>query len=547
MRELIEILNTIPLAGLMLVVAAGFLIGRLEWRGLSPGPAGGTLLVALLLGALGLSWDRLYGAVEPPVTLGDFGFALFIYSVGFEAGPRLFAAVESGRAWRFAAVAAAVNGGALAIALLLGRLLDLGAGATAGLLAGALTSAPAYAVASEAGAPAGPLSVAFVLSYPIGLFSVTLLVQFLPRWMGDTLYHGAEAQEEEERRPRGPELSRVFVVERDDAVGRSLAELQLTARTGCVLTWLHRGSEFLVPAAHTVLERNDRVMARGRLDELRELERRVGGEVFDDELRDAMASPRAIQVTRRDAIGRTLAQLQLTDRFRCLVTEVHRGGVSLEPAADLRLQRDDVVLVSGRRDDVRAASAALGRFERTGRETDLAVYAGGILLGLLIGAVPLPFLGESAAVGTAVGLLTMGVLLGRFRHLGPVSAHVPPAARQLVRDLGILLFVAETGVRAGNGPLMGGQSGVVFGTVFAGAALVTSITVLSSVFAARRLLGLQPLDAWGSVCGGLTSSAALVALRRASDSNEPAISYAAAYAVGSVLATLAGRFVVALL
>ena len=73
---------------------------------------------------------------------------------------------------------------------------------------------------------------------------------------------------------------------------------------------------------------------------------------------------------------------------------------------------------------------------------------------------------------------------------------------------------------------------------------MNAVAVIGALLAARRLLRLRPLDAWGSVCGGLTSSAALHAVRRASDSNEAALSYAAAYAVGSVLATLAGPVIV---
>ena len=129
-------------------------------------------------------------------------------------------------------------------------------------------------------------------------------------------------------------------------------------------------------------------------------------------------------------------------------------------------------------------------------------------------------------------------------RIGRFSAHVPRAARQLVRDLGILLFVAEAGVQAGGGSLAGLEG--VIGKMLVCGALVTLVPVAGAVAVGRYLLAMRPVDAWGSVCGGMTSSSALVAIRHAADSSEPAISYAASYAVGSVLATLAGQAVVLL-
>ena len=145
----------------------------------------------------------------------------------------------------------------------------------------------------------------------------------------------------------------------------------------------------------------------------------------------------------------------------------------------------------------------------------------------------------------ASGLLLSGVLLGRFRRIGPINTYVPRPARQLVRDLGILLFIAETGVRSTENSFPG-INGDTLLTVCAGI-LTTSLPVIAGILLARRQLNMKPADAWGAVGGAMTSSAALVAVRRAADSNEPALSYTASYAIASVLITLAGRVVVQLM
>ncbi|MEM1178369.1 MAG: TrkA C-terminal domain-containing protein [Acidobacteriota bacterium] len=549
MGTLIDFLNNLPLAGLMLVVALGFTLGRLEWREASLGPAGGTLLVALLFGALGLDFEHLYSTEQPRITVGAFGFALFMYSVGFEAGPRFFSSLRERNGWRFPCLAVTVNLFAIATAWLVARAFDFEASIAAGLLAGALTSAPTFAAAREVCADPDALALAFGLTFPIGLVGLVWLTQALPRVMRDDLARDARPDDADGDGESGqgaqPMLRRAFNVENPSAVDRTLAELDLIRRTGCYVTRLHRGSQVWVPDGATRLRLGDHVMARGRLEQLNELEAAIGPEVYDDDLRRRLPSPRAVVVTEGDVIGKRLEELSLFREHRTLVTEVQRHGVSLEPSATLTLARDDVVLVIGQRDDLRPVARALGHFERSSRETDIAIYAGGILIGLLIGQLSVRVGDLTLGLGNAVGLLLTGVLLGRFRRIGPWSAHVPTAARQLVRDLGILLFVAETAVSAGGSRIdaLAGQEI----ELLISAAAVTLLPVTATVLAGRLALRMRPVEAWGSVAGGMTSSSALTALRRAADSSEPAVSYTAAYAVGSVLATLAGRALVALL
>jgi putative transport protein len=546
MEALVRWLNEIPLAGLMLVVAVGFTLGRLKWRGLSLGPAGGTLLTALLLGRAGLSFRALYGGGEPPLTVGAFGFALFIYSVGFEAGPRFFSSLFGGPGWRFVLVGSVVNVTALILAVVCGAVLALDDSITAGLLSGALTSAPTYAAADEICSDPTALAVAFALTYPIGLAGVVLLVQFLPRMMGDDLAVDAEEEEDPEASADAhrKELTRAFAVIEPRVIGPPLRELDLTNRTGCYITRLHRDEDVRAVDADTTLEPGDHVLVRGTFAEMQRFAELVGPEVYDEELRRRMRRAQRVRVTRAGEAGKTLRELALTSRHHVLVTRVDRGGITLDATADLRVQRGDVLHVMGRRVNVRQVAALLGRFEHASDETDIAVYAGGILLGLLLGQLTVPAFDTRLTLGTAGGLLLAGVLLGRFRNLGPLHANVPRAARQLVRDLGILLFVAETGVRAGESSF-GVMEGRLLATLGAGL-LVTVISVVVALLVARWFLRMRPVDAWGSIGGGMTSSAALVAVKRAADSNEPAVSYAASYAVASVLATVAGQIVVVL-
>lgn len=547
MGGLVDFLNGVPLVGLMGVIAVGFTLGRLSLRRLSLGPAGGTLFVGLLLGALGL------GEGDATRTLGTFGFVLFIYSVGFDAAPHFFSAFRGARGWSFVVVAAVVNLTAVVVTVACARLCGIDGSSGAGLLAGALTSAPTFAAASEFAPDPTRLSVAFAMTYPIGLVGLVLVVQVLPWLIRQDLAEDAASDEEldarTQRRPRAagdrsPELTRAFLVRNEAVVGRDLATLRLPALTGCVVSRVHRRERgVLVAHGETVLQEGDRIVVTGRIDELQELGRLVGPESDLRSLEDQTLPTRRVQVRRRRVVGRTLAELEIGARHRCVVTRIERGRFWIEPDRDVALVRDDVLVVVGERANVRSLSAALGRFEPSQNETDIAVYALGMVLGLLIGSLRVPMGGLSLTLGKGGGLLLVGLCLGWARRLGPLRTNVPVAARQLVRDLGILLFVGDAALRAG-GQLDAGLR-IASGATFLAASLVVVTTAAAALVVGRALLRLRPVDAWGSLCGGLTSSAGLAAARRAADSNEVAIAYAAAYAPASILATLAGPLVVA--
>ena len=539
---MLDWLNHVPLAGLTLVVALGFTLGRQSVRGIALGPAGGTLLVALLFGWLGLDLDRLYGSSRPALTIGDFGFALFIYSVGFEAGPRFFSSLVGGPGWRFVVLATIVNVVALAVAIGCGLWFGLGESITAGVLSGAMTSPPTFAAAEAVCEDPASLSVVFALTYPIGLTGLVLLIAVLPKMLGTDL-RKSDGEEEARREIRGVEMTRAFLVAQEDVVGKALRDLDLSHRTGCWVTALHRGVEVQPARADTVLAAGDHLMVRGRLDELQAFAAIVGPEVYDEELRARMPAPRRLVVLTGNGVGKTLRELELPRSFRCTVTGIQRGEVFLEADADVVIERGDVLQIVGRRDDIRAAATALGRLEKPTAETDIAVYAGGIFLGLMVAQIHVPVGSFALTLGVAGGLLLMGLLLGRFRRLGPLRTHVPLAARQLVRDLGILMFVAETGVRAGHASLEPVRA--LLGPALGAGLITMAVPVVLTVLCARVVFPKMPAaHVWGSIGGGMTSSASLVAIRKAADSDEPAIPYAAAYAVASVFVTVAGQLVV---
>lgn len=543
----IENLNAVPFAGLMLVVALGYLLGKPSWRGLTLTPGGATLVVGLVLGHLGLSFAALYGAAPgspPKMTVGAFGFALFIYAVGFEAGPRFFSTLR-GSGFKFVGVAVTLNCLAVGLTVLFARLFSMGDASAAGALAGALTSTPALVSASQVTSNVGLLTISYALTYPVGQVGLLALIAILPKLLRDPLDDESGADEPHEEGEAGSEveLKRAYRV-REELAGKTLRGLQIRQRTGCVITRIHRAGQIFLPDADTELAAGDHVYAAGHLDELGRFSDLVGPEVYDKQVREALPSPRRITVLSPKVVGRRLSELQLIGRHGCLVLRVQRLGQWLEPTGSLELERDDVLEVVGRQKSVTTVAEEVGALDLALHETNIAIYALGILAGVLLGSLEVRVLGVDVSLGAAGGLLLAGILLGHFRRIGRFSAQIPRAARQLVRDLGLVLFIGEAGVRGGP-HLAAGLTGPVWKTLATGS-LVLALSFVATLLVARKVFKLSPLDAWGSLCGAMTSSTALEAVNRAAGHSKATVGYAASYAAATLLVTIGGQVVVML-
>jgi putative transport protein len=547
--QFIQYINDIPLVGLMLVVAIGWIVGRIEIKGVGLSPAGGVLLVALVFGYFGLDFNALYGAtdgVAPRMTIGTFGFALFIYAIGFEAGPRFFSSL-GGSGARFVALALVTNAIALGTVLAASHLFKFDGSAAGGVLAGALTSTPALVSASEVAPDMGQLTLAYALAYPYGQVGLLLMIAVVPillkRRLSDV--QGKEptsdgASDEEHHK----DAARSYKVENPEVDGKTLRELRLPTATRCIVVRVKRGPEVLLPGPEVPLLKDDIVMATGKLEDLQQLKTLLGPEVYEPDLRRSVPQVRRILVTHRNAVGRTIADLDLMRRYNVVVVRVDRAQQFLDPKASLELQRFDVLEVVGRQARVRDAARVIGSLEQAVYETNIAIYALGIVAGMLIGWQKIKLGGIDVTLSSAGGLLLVGLLLGRFRRVGRFSANVPRPARQLVRDLGILLFVSEAGVLGGQALVHGfGQSPWM---VLVTGACTTTFTVLGTLWFGQKVLRLKPIDAWGGICGGMTSTTSLEAVNRTAGNNDAVIGYAATYAVASVLITLAGQLAVRL-
>jgi len=553
--DIYEILASNGIILLFLVVGLGYLIGGLRIAGLPIGPTIGVLVTALFFGHHGLTL---------PAAVGTFGFTLFIFAVGLEAGPRFFSAFrEDGRKYVLLALIVAAVG--LALTLGLSRLIGFEAGFDAGLMAGALTSTPTLAAAQDAvrsGLATADaelaeqmlenIGVGYALTYMVGTVFVILIIRYAPRMMHLNLQAMALTYAKEKgiisSNATTSTTAETLPVVRayrvgEEAHGKTLEQRRMELGTDAVALKIRRKGDLLEADPRLELHKGDVVSLVASLEEHRLAQEQIGAEeVLDADLLSYHVTTQELVVLHKNVIGKTIKQLELTAKFGCFATGLIRAGVHLPITEEVVLNRGDRVIVVGEESRLRELASLIGYIEQEVEETDLVTFSLGIVLGSLVGLISLTLAGVSIGLGSAGGLLVIGLAVGYLSSVNPTFGRVPGAARYLLKELGLMLLMASIGLNAGGGIVQGLID--VGPTIILCAVLVSTIPISVGYLVGRKLLKMNPVLLLGALTGAMTSTPALAIVTDAAKSNVPAIGYAGTYTFANVALTFAGTFLV---
>jgi putative transport protein len=545
-----QLLRQNPVGLLFVILGIGYLIGKTKIRGFELGPVTGVLFAGLVFGHFGFT-------VSPEAQ--TFGFVMFIFSVGFQAGPEFFEVLRrDGAKYFLMAMTVAVTGFVLAVWL--ANLFEFPIGTSAGLLAGAMTTTPTLAAAQDAlqsGAVALPdgmssedavrnVSTAYAITYLFGLIGLILIIRTVPRLLGIDLPAEAEKLTGGEIRI-DPSLRisvRAYRLEHAEITGIPYRELRERFPGGAEVVKLRRNGEFADVDEQTVFEIGDEITAVGHLHRFIEAPRIVGPEITDPDLLDMETESVQIVVTRGGRADLTLGGLGISENYGCFLTKVTRLQTELPIEPSLQLKRGDVLAVTGPSGNVERLAESLGHLERSVVETDLLTLAFGIAVGIAIGTLTVTIAGVSIGLGTAGGLLTTGLVIGYLRSIRPTFGRIPAPVRWTFMELGLQMFMAGVGVSAGSGILETLRA--VGPTLVLCGIAVTVAPVVVGWLVGTLLLRLNPAILLGAITGAMTSGAALSVVNSAARSSAPALGYTGAYAFANVILTLAGTLIVRL-
>ena len=510
---------------LFLIVALGFMLGRIKIKGLSL-DVSAVIFIALLFGHFG---------VIIPKELGNFGLVLFIFTIGIQAGPGFFDSFRS-KGKTLILITMLIICSASLTAVGLKYAFDIDTPSVVGLIAGALTSTPGLAVAIDS--TNSPMaSIAYGIAYPFGVIGVILFVKLLPKIMRVNLDQEARRLEIE-RRGQFPELGTcIYRVTNPSVFGRSLMQINARAMTGAVISRLKHDEEISIPTAHTVLREGDYIQAVGSDESLNQLAVLIGKREEGELPLDKTQEIESLLLTKKDMINKQLGDLNLQRNFGCTVTRVRRSGIDLSPSPDLALKFGDKLMVVGEKEGIQGVARLLGNDAKKLSDTDFFPIAMGIVLGVLFGKLNISFPGGlSFSPGLTGGVLIVALVLSAVGKTGPILWSMSGPANQLLRQLGLLLFLAEVGTSAGKTLVATFQeSGLL---MFGVGAAITIVPMLVAVLVGRLVFKINVLDLLGTITGGMTSTPGLAAADSMVDSNIPSVAYATVYPIAMVFLIL---------
>lgn len=526
---------------LFAILALGSGLGRLSWRGISLGSAG-VLFAALVFGHYGY---------EAPQEVMELGLLLFVYAVGLQAGPRFFRTFKR-HGLRYVLIALAVGlGGALAVVFLV-YALDIPSGLAVGMYTGALTCTPALAAAMDLGGrflsleSLATLPVGYGIAYPFSMVGIVLLIQFLPRLMRRSV--AAEAQRwQAERGVESPELvARQFRITNPNVEGRQVREINPHRMTLANISRIKHGDRVFAASPDSILHLGDVVMIVGSEEELEKM-KLVLGEPCNERMDvNSEVLSLDVEVFEEKMTGKTLGTMRLWERHTVVITRIRRQGVEIAPTGTTTLEMGDYIRVVGGREAVEVFAREVHGGARKADETNMLPFLAGLLFGIILGGVPIR-LSESIELrlGSAGGAFLVSLLVGHFGGIGTLRLHVPAAAKNITRELGLMLFLAGAGANAGSSFLSTLQAQGV--TLILAGATITLAAVIAGLLAMHNLYRMNLLATMGALTATMTNPPGLSAANSQTESDLPTLSYASVYPVALIFKILIAQLLVNLL
>ena len=520
---------------LSLICAAGLALGKIKIGGVSLGISF-VFFAGILAGHFGLK-------INPDMLLlaQNFGLIIFIYSLGVQVGPGFFSAFKKGGIKLNAlSLALALTGTALTVGL--HWLSGIPMPEMMGLFSGAATNTPMLGAAQQAFIQMYPtdldsannMAIACAVGYPFGLIGVIICVIILKK---TTWTPGKE-------RAHDPAGDNTFVTEylisNPAIIGRTIQDIRQNADVQFVISRIWKGDKVIIPTSQTIIEQNEHVLVISSKTDVEKLKALFGPQEnidwnkkgIDWNAIDSQLVSRKVLVTKPEVNGVKLGTLRLRNSFGINITRVNRAGIDLLPSKSLRLQLGDRLTIVGEDRAIENASKVLGNQARELRNPNLITIFTGIVLGLVLGSIPIaiPGMNMTVKLGIAGGPIIVGILMGAFGPRFHLTTYTTQSANLMLRQLGLTIYLAGLGLSAGAD---------FFSTVFTAEGIkwvgissaLAIIPVLTIGYIAARFFNVSYAKNIGMLCAGMANPIALNYANSTVEGDEPSVAYATVYPV----------------
>lgn len=526
--------NTFTQAALVLslICACGLAMGKIKIFGVSLGVTF-VFFAGIFAGHFGLSMD-------PQMLLfaQNFGLVIFIYSLGVQVGPGFFASFKKGGVkLNMLSLSVIVLGSAMAMGIHWGTGMPIHE--VMGLFSGAVTNTPMLGAAQQTLLQMNPdnveqansMAMACAVGYPFGLIGAVLCVALMKVFFGKNT-----------SKPQDNSKDNAFVAEyqvSNPAIfGKSIKEIRANADCQFVISRVWKDGKVIIPTSDTIIEENEHILltsAKKDVEHIRTIfghkenidwnKKDIDWNSIDNQLISAR-----ILVTKPEINGVKLGSLRLRNSYGINITRVNRAGIDLFASPSLRLQLGDKLTIVGERRAIDNVSPILGNEAKRLNTPNLFAIFVGIVLGLVLGSIPVTIPGMSAPMklGIAGGPIIVGLIMGAFGPRFHLATYTTRSANLMLQQIGLTIYLACLGLSAGAG---------FFETVFTSEGLrwvlISILLAVVPMFIVGVLTAKMSRTNYaknvGMLCGSMANPIALNYANTTVEGDEPSVAYATVY------------------
>lgn len=536
-----------------IVIAIGVYLGKIKIGGISLGVTF-VLFAGILAGHVGFT-----GPKEILTFVQDFGLILFVFMIGLQVGPGFFESFKKGGVTLNMLSASAI---------LLNILVMFGCyylffdtsnpnnlPMMVGTLYGAVTNTPGLGAANEAllsvfpnGAPS--IANGYACAYPLGVVGIigaTILIKYICKI--NTADEEEQLNEEDAANPHAKAHNMHLLVENAYITGRTLREVSEFLNRDIVCSRLLHNGEVSIPNSKTKFEVGDELLVVCAEADAEAIKAFIGPEVeaeWDrekDEVQHFVS--RRIIVTRPEMNGKTLGKMHFSSVYGVNVTRISRQGMDIFAGRNHHFHVGDKILVVGPEENVNRVAEIMGNSVKRLDAPNIATIFVGIMVGIIFGSLPfaIPGMPVPLKLGIAGGPLIIAILIGRFGYRMKLVTYTTTSANMMLREIGLVLFLASVGIKAGAGfwdTVVQGDGLKYVGCGF----LITVIPILIIGTIARLKFKFNYFTIMGMLAGTYTDPPALAYANASCSKEAPAVGYSTVYPLSMFLRIFTAQIVV---
>ena len=536
---------------LSLICATGLALGNIKIFGISLGVTF-VFFTGIIAGHFGVHID------PQMLTLAqNFGLILYIYTLGLQVGPGFFSSFKKdGIKLNLIALLLLILGSTMAVVIFWAT--DTSLSDTVGLLAGAVTNTPMLGAGQQAllqmypdnVEQANSMAMACAVGYPFGLIGMILCVMILKKTLAP------KGRKKEENHSADNTFIAEYQVSNPGIFGMTIQQVRQQADCQFVISRVWKDGRVMIPTSETLLEEGEHIMVISSRNDVERIKTLFGTQEnvdwnkkgIDWNAIDSQLVSRKVLVTKPAHNGVKLGDLKLRNSYGINITRVNRAGIDLLPSRNLRLQLGDKLVIVGEGRSVDNVATLLGNEEKQLNTPNLLSIFVGIILGVIVGSIPLFIPGMSMPIklGIAGGPIIIGILMGAFGPRFHMATYTTQSANLMLRQLGLTIFLAGLGLSAGDG---------FFAAVFSTEGLkwviisisLAMIPVLLVGFITARFFKTSYADNVGMLCGSMANPFALEFAGGSQDGEDPAVAYATVYPASIFLRVISAQILILML